>query len=90
MLVTMNIMNVPGRIYAAPKLSHRVPPRKAVADKETLVKHYIDKGWGKPTALVPYAHVPHLYRVDFNDKGDYTWWPIPAAFAELKVKAESL
>jgi len=27
---------------------------------------------------------------DFNDKGDYTWWPIPAAFAELKVKAESL
>jgi hypothetical protein len=71
MLVTMNIMNVPGRIYAAPKLSHRVPPRESVADKEILVKHYIDKGWGKPTVLVHYAHIPHLYRADFNDKGDY-------------------
>jgi hypothetical protein len=27
---------------------------------------------------------------DFNEKGDYTWWPIPAEFAELKVKPESL
>jgi hypothetical protein len=36
-----------------------------------LTKHYADKGWGTPVELVPYPHVPYLYRVGFSDKGDY-------------------
>jgi len=36
-----------------------------------LLKHYADKGWGKPTQLVPFERVPFLYRADFADGSDY-------------------
>src|SRR5262245_213373 len=62
----------PPRVAEAPKAPPK-PPEKGptMAPEAILTKHYADKGWGKPVELVAYPRVPHLYRVDFADKGDY-------------------